>query len=441
MATNAMIAMGIQPVQVNDPLTQYSKLAQLEGMRSQNALAKYQMQKAERDDAAANALNQAWSQYNGSPNSVVDALRMSGQGAAIPGAMKQLQEAETAKNVSKKGALELFNVKSEQSRKMMTGIQTPEQLIRHMDAELNDEILGPVYAQRVGSMTKPDGTPLTLPEYREMQRQDIIKNAQDPDRWQSFLYETKLGHDKFIEMNKPVAINQDTGNGGRVATRPGLGGPATVVPGSEYTKQMSAEDAARFEIQRQQNNIQQDRNNIMRSKVDANNGDPEAELDFLRRKEAAKAAGKNDAKVAGTSATNNKAASDAMAVLDEIDRVDPKTGKSLLNTATASGVGTLFDKVGNFIGTSSEGAESAAALRVIEGKLLAIAPKLGGSTSNADLKFYKQAAADIGDSRIPAAQKARALETIRSIKMKEMGGSSAKPAAANRKPLSDILGE
>lgn len=440
MATNAMIAMGIQPLQLNDPLSQYAKVAQIQGMRDQNALAKYQMQKAEREDASANALNQAWSKYDGNADTVLNALRESGNASAIPAAMKQLTEAENAKNMSQKSKVDLVDARLKQSRRLMEGVSTPEEFWQHQLADLRDPILGPEFSQRIQLMTKPDGSPMTTAEYMEQKRQSIMQAAQDPQKFGELVNQAKLGYEKFMEMNKPVAINQDLGNGGRVLTRPGLGGAATVVPGSEFTKQMGPEDLARLDIQRQQNAIQQDRNNIMRSKVDSKVNDPEAELDMIRRVEAAKVQGRTEGKTVGTSSVSAKASQDALSVLDEIDRVDPRTGKSLLNTSTASGAGALFDAVGNFIGVSSEGAESAAGLKVIEGKLLAIAPKLGGSTSNADLKFYKQAAGEIGDSKIPAAQKAKALETIRRIKMAEMGGAG-KAAPTNRKPLSDILGE
>jgi len=48
--------------------------------------------------------------------------------------------------------------------------------------------------------------------------------------------------EKFIELNKPSTFAQDTGAGGRVMSRPGLGGAATVVPGSEYTKTQTFAD-------------------------------------------------------------------------------------------------------------------------------------------------------------------------------------------------------
>lgn len=442
MSINAMIAAGVRPIESTDPFKQYAQMAQIQGLRDQNALVKYQMKKAEREDASTNAFNQAMGMYTGNNDEdVYNSLRQSGNASAIPGAMKQFKDIQNAKTTAKKGELDLVTAAFDQSNKFMSRVRTPEDLMRHRDAELSDPVLGPVYAQRIAAMRKPDGTPMTVAEYRNMENQQISQAATDPDSWNKFLLETVAGHLKFAEMNKPTFTKRDTGNGGDMVAVPGLGGAATVVPGSEFTKQMSPEDLARLEIQRQQNAIQQDRNNIMRTKVDSKIVDPEAELDMLRRKELAKVQGRTEGKNAGTATATGKASQDTMGVLDEIDRVDPKTGKSLLNTSTASGVGSLMDKVGNFIGASSEGAESAAALRVIEGKLLAIAPKLGGSTSNADLKFYKQAAADIGDPGIPAAQKAKALETIRAIKVKEMGGSGAKPAPANRKPLSDILGE
>jgi hypothetical protein len=73
----------------------------------------------------------------------------------------------------------------------------------------------------------------------------------DPEGFNRWKQQAALGISKFIELNKPVTFAQDTGETGRLMTRPGLGGEATVVPGSEFTKTMTpaqkreAEDSAK----------------------------------------------------------------------------------------------------------------------------------------------------------------------------------------------------
>jgi hypothetical protein len=54
-----------------------------------------------------------------------------------------------------------------------------------------------------------------------------------------------LGAQKFLEMNKPQFMQQDTGGATRVLAVPGLGGPATTVGGTQRAKTMTPDAAAR----------------------------------------------------------------------------------------------------------------------------------------------------------------------------------------------------
>jgi hypothetical protein len=58
----------------------------------------------------------------------------------------------------------------------------------------------------------------------------------DPAGFEAWKQKAALGLSEYIKQNKPVTFAQDLGPSGRVLSRPGLGGEATVVPGSEYTK-------------------------------------------------------------------------------------------------------------------------------------------------------------------------------------------------------------
>jgi hypothetical protein len=77
---------------------------------------------------------------------------------------------------------------------------------------------------------------------------------QDPASFENWKKQTALGMTKFVELNKPVTFAQDTGAGGRILERAGLGGAATVVPGSEFAKTRTFADinaAARLAFDQQ----------------------------------------------------------------------------------------------------------------------------------------------------------------------------------------------
>ena len=51
MAIDPSIALGIRPLQLADPLAQYSQFAQIQNAQNQNALAQYQLGAAQRAEA------------------------------------------------------------------------------------------------------------------------------------------------------------------------------------------------------------------------------------------------------------------------------------------------------------------------------------------------------------------------------------------------------
>ena len=58
----------------------------------------------------------------------------------------------------------------------------------------------------------------------------------DPEGFAQWKQQAALGLGEYIKQNKPVTFAQDLGPTGRILSRGGLGGAATVVPGSEFTK-------------------------------------------------------------------------------------------------------------------------------------------------------------------------------------------------------------
>jgi len=72
--------------------------------------------------------------------------------------------------------------------------------------------------------------------------QQIARIPEDPAGLDDWKKQFALGATKYITENKPVTFAQDTGSGGRLMSRAGLGGPATLVPGSDYTKTQTFAD-------------------------------------------------------------------------------------------------------------------------------------------------------------------------------------------------------
>lgn len=89
--------------------------------------------------------------------------------------------------------------------------------------------------------------------------------------------------------------------------------------------------------------------------------------------------------------------------------------EKLLDTATGSLTGTGVDILAGAVGKSTAGAQDAAKLKAIQGALVAKMPKMSGPQSDKDVLLYREMAAQVGDSTIPADTRKAALQTLREI--------------------------
>jgi hypothetical protein len=101
---------------------------------------------------------------------------------------------------------------------------------------------------------------------------------------------------------------------------------------------------------------------------------------------------------------------DAQSVLGLLDMATPLVSKS-----TGSYGGAAVDQIARVFGASTEGGETAAQLKAIEGALISKMPKMSGPQSDKDVLLYKQMAGQVGDTTIPAANKLAAMKVIREI--------------------------
>jgi hypothetical protein len=240
MAIDPNIALGVRGIEIANPLAQYGQVAQIQNAQNQNAMAQYQLESAKREQESVNALNQAYAKAYDPKTGQIDAnaLRQSlaggGFGSKLPAVEKGLLELGKLKTETQKAETELIDSKLKQSRQFLDAInpldpKAPEQYLAWHRANHSDPVLGPALTARG-----------VTAEQSMARIQDAIQKG--PQAFADLINQSKLGTEKFMELNKPTTFAQDTGTGGRVMSRPGLGGEATVVPGSEFTKGMTFAD-------------------------------------------------------------------------------------------------------------------------------------------------------------------------------------------------------
>lgn len=241
MAVNPAIAMGVQPLQLTDPLTQYGRFAAIQQAQNQNALAQYQLGAARREEAANNALNEAYRAAYDPQTGAIDinklrqTLSTGGFGSKLPAIEKSMAELQKERLTQKKlegevaaqpVALEaakarLVDDKLKQARGFLDTINpmdpnAPAQYIAWHEANHRDPVLGPLLTARG----------ITVDQSRGRIQQAIQQGQQ---AFAQLLAQSKLGTEKFMEMNKPSTQVVDQGGQRQVIQIPGLGGTPTTV--------------------------------------------------------------------------------------------------------------------------------------------------------------------------------------------------------------------
>jgi len=239
MPLDPSIALGVRPLEIPNQLAQYSQLAQIQNAQNQNALAQYQLGSAQRaetlqkltSDAYSQSIDPATGQIN--YNTLIGKLAAGGGGSQIPGIEKTRKELETAALTQDKLRTELVTSKTAQFRDRLTNINNPDAAAQWTIAMYND----PHLKNTVSSV------PL------EAALAEIPKTPQEFDLWKK---QNSLGMAEFIKQNKPSVTTQATGGATRLLQTPGLGGAATVVPGSEAPITMNEyqRNQVKFEGQR-----------------------------------------------------------------------------------------------------------------------------------------------------------------------------------------------
>jgi len=222
MPINPNISLAVKGIELQDPLVQYGKVSAIQNAQQQNQLAQMQMQQSQRDLAATNALNQAYKQaYNPQTGDVdINALRGSlatgGFGSKLPGIEKSILDLQSARASQKKlegevaaqptalaaAQTKLLDDKLKQSRQFLETLNPndPNAADAYMAwhrANHADPVIGKALEARG----------ITV----EQSMARIQQLMQTPGGLARLINESKLGTDKFMEMNKPTLSNVDVG--------------------------------------------------------------------------------------------------------------------------------------------------------------------------------------------------------------------------------------
>jgi hypothetical protein len=118
--------------------------------------------------------------------------------------------------------------------------------------------------------------------------------------------------------------------------------------------------------------------------------------------------------------------------------------KKLIPQATGSKLGNIADEAAATFGESTLGAQKIASLKAIEAQLILNMPRLEGPQGVLDLILYKEAAAQVGNPKIPANTKLAALQTLEDINKRTANPSGAilpKNAPMPKRSKQDILNQ
>ena len=123
-----------------------------------------------------------------------------------------------------------------------------------------------------------------------------------------------------------------------------------------------------------------------------------------------KGAGKPSATFEKTTAQRKQLSSDLTTAITELTDITKDGG--LIDQSTGSGAGRLVDVAAGFGGIATPGAIAIGKLQPIADLVLKMIPRFEGPQSNADTTSYKQAAAQLADSTLPAAIRKEAGKTV-----------------------------
>jgi hypothetical protein len=219
MALDPNISLGVRPLQIQMPnqLAQYAQISQIQNAQQANQLNQMQMAEYERarreEEGTRNFLSGA-----DLTNPTVRSELLTKYGKAGREIYGKLSEAEKSQ--------------TEEATRRAKLMQDTQGMYQNMSGIISNKADAAKFLQLVVNDPAMKDSPIAKIPLMDQ----VARIPEDPAGLDNWKKQFALGATKYITENKPVTFAQDIGGGGRVIERPGLGGAATVVPGSGYTK-------------------------------------------------------------------------------------------------------------------------------------------------------------------------------------------------------------
>lgn len=231
MALDPNIALGVRGIELPNQLAQYGQLAQIQNAQNQNALAQFQLSSAQRSDEQQNKLYAA-AQQPGFDLTFQDAIKFGPPGIA---AYKAQQEAATARLTQEKlkGEVTAQPVKlsADKTKLLDDKLKLSRQFLDTLDP-LDPNAPAKYLAWHEANHADPDIGPALLARGVTAEQARMQINAaitKGPAAFTTLLNQSKLGTEKFMEMNKPTTQVVDQSGQRQIVQIPGLGGTPTSV--------------------------------------------------------------------------------------------------------------------------------------------------------------------------------------------------------------------
>jgi hypothetical protein len=280
------------------------------------------MQQAQREQEATNALNRAYAEAYSPQTGEVDINRLrqslatGGYGSKLPDVEKKLLDVKTARTSQQKTEGEVLDAALKRSRNFLETLNpnapgAAEAYLAWHEANHKDPIIGPALTARGITADQSRGR--------------IMELLNTPGGLNRLINESKLGTEKFMEMNKPQLSTTDIG--GQVVSRTfqPITGELTTV--GTQTKTMAPGEAERIRNEGLRIGLEGRRVAVLEE-----NARRDADPAFQQRMEAARTVGRKAAEgdVAAVQALPKviSRAEESIRLIDElIGKRDSKTGK------------------------------------------------------------------------------------------------------------------
>jgi hypothetical protein len=385
------IALGVKPLQIENPMNQYAMMSQLQTGQNQNALAQYQLSAAQRADQAQTVQNKLYAKHFNPQTGEVDQPALLAELSQDPNAAGLIPKLQAQFTEEK--------YKKNQANKIVSEVN-----------KLNFDLANNIFAQSKEELKQIDPrNPNAAAQYLAY-RDRLYANPALADFF------------KNTGMTKEATDAQVRE---AIKTPQGL---ADVILKSMTTAdqfQKILNDRQQTRIQQQNANTNAGQLSLAREKF-AFDTNPEKQAQITKVKELAKA----EVEETVSKVKDVKAAREVLKTAG----FDPKTGtddvKKLIRESTGSYLGAAVDAGGRVFGSSTKGADAIGQLKTFETKIALdlIGGKLGAGISNADRDFIIAGLGQISDNTVPrdTREKAwdRVVERMKRVGLIEDGSSS-----------------